>query len=199
MKQQWVQRSKQRALQLRQHRQQGLEEDAKKRRIALVQQKRQPQLNGLPSDWERWETDQVVEIDRLLQAQQPWEVLGLPESATPEQCTRVFRKLSAVVHPDKCAHPLAAEAFKKLCEAQQGWGQNRQDWHAEQLAKAAAAMQREQAEEWERQGGRLKWWGYTDALKQLYIEAEESYWYIHGTEVADWLRMMLQGANGVPK
>ena len=196
VKQQWMQRCKQQAQRLRLRCREEVEAEAKKRRSATVQQKRQPLLHGLPSDWERWDIDQVTEIDRILQARQPWQVLGVPESATPDQCTRVFRKKSITVHPDKCAHPLAADAFKKLCEAQQGWGLNRQEWLAEQAAMAATSLERQRAEEWERQGGRLRWWAFTEMLERLLIEAEESHLYIQGTEAAEWTKLMTQGREG---
>ena len=143
--------------------------------------------------------DQVVEIRRILQAELPWDILGVPQASTPEQCTRVFQKKSAMVHPDKCAHPLATEAFKKLCEAHQGWGLNREEWQAEQLALAAAALDRQRAQEWERQGGRIHWWVHTEGIERLYLEVEEGVLFIRGTEEAEWLKlqlMMHEGSEG---
>lgn len=41
----------------------------------------------------------------------PYERLNLRFTATPEEVRRQYRKLSLMVHPDKCKHPQAAEAF----------------------------------------------------------------------------------------
>ncbi|MEK7668127.1 MAG: DnaJ domain-containing protein, partial [Gemmatimonadota bacterium] len=47
-----------------------------------------------------------------------YQVLGMPESATPEQIKRAYRKLAKKYHPD--ANPndrTAGEKFKELSEA----------------------------------------------------------------------------------
>ncbi|BBN17467.1 DnaJ homolog subfamily C member 8 [Marchantia polymorpha subsp. ruderalis] len=49
----------------------------------------------------------------------PFEHLNLPFTATPEDVRRQYRKLSLLVHPDKCKHPQAKEAFSALAKAQQ--------------------------------------------------------------------------------
>ncbi|KAJ8768125.1 hypothetical protein K2173_021065 [Erythroxylum novogranatense] len=49
----------------------------------------------------------------------PFEYLNLPFEATPEDVKKQYRKLSLLVHPDKCKHPQAKEAFGALAKAQQ--------------------------------------------------------------------------------
>lgn len=49
----------------------------------------------------------------------PFEHLNLPFQATPEDVKRQYRKLSLLIHPDKCKHPKAKEAFSALAKAQQ--------------------------------------------------------------------------------
>eukprot|EP00249_Psilotum_nudum_P017273 c26245_g1_i1 orf=1011-1754(-) len=49
----------------------------------------------------------------------PFEHLNLPFDATPEDVKRQYRKLSLLIHPDKCKHPKAKEAFGALAKAQQ--------------------------------------------------------------------------------
>ncbi|CAM6087700.1 unnamed protein product [Calypogeia fissa] len=57
----------------------------------------------------------------------PFEHLNLPFTATPEDVRRQYRNvhlhllfnLSLLVHPDKCKHPKAKEAFAALAKAQQ--------------------------------------------------------------------------------
>jgi hypothetical protein len=54
----------------------------------------------------------------------PYERLNLRFTATPEEVRRQFRKLSLMVHPDKCGHPQAAEAFDSewaVCACAGGW------------------------------------------------------------------------------
>lgn len=41
----------------------------------------------------------------------PFEKLNLRFDATPEEVRKQYRKLSLLVHPDKCSHPQAASAF----------------------------------------------------------------------------------------
>ncbi len=42
----------------------------------------------------------------------PYEKLGLRFTATPEEVRRQYRKVSLMVHPDKCKHAEAANAFE---------------------------------------------------------------------------------------
>ncbi|XP_050225431.1 uncharacterized protein LOC126674928 [Mercurialis annua] len=49
----------------------------------------------------------------------PFEHLNLPFDATPEEVRKQYRKLSLLVHPDKCKHTQAKEAFASLAKAQQ--------------------------------------------------------------------------------
>lgn len=45
----------------------------------------------------------------------PYERLNLRFTATPEEVRKQYRKLSLMVHPDKCKHEKAAEAFDSEC------------------------------------------------------------------------------------
>ncbi|GAV82164.1 DnaJ domain-containing protein [Cephalotus follicularis] len=49
----------------------------------------------------------------------PYDYLNLPFDASPEDVKKQYRKLSLLVHPDKCKHPQAKEAFGALAKAQQ--------------------------------------------------------------------------------
>ncbi|XP_010247444.1 PREDICTED: dnaJ homolog subfamily C member 8-like isoform X1 [Nelumbo nucifera] len=49
----------------------------------------------------------------------PFEYLNLPFNSTPDDMKKQYRKLSLLVHPDKCKHPQAKEAFAALAKAQQ--------------------------------------------------------------------------------
>ncbi|KAI7741900.1 hypothetical protein M8C21_008882, partial [Ambrosia artemisiifolia] len=48
-----------------------------------------------------------------------FEYLNLPFDSAPEDVKKQYRKLSLLVHPDKCKHPQAKEAFSALAKAQQ--------------------------------------------------------------------------------
>ncbi|KAG6436070.1 hypothetical protein SASPL_100952 [Salvia splendens] len=48
-----------------------------------------------------------------------FEYLNLPFTSSVEDVKRQYRKLSLLVHPDKCKHPQAKEAFGALAKAQQ--------------------------------------------------------------------------------
>ncbi|GLI71078.1 hypothetical protein VaNZ11_015996 [Volvox africanus] len=66
------------------------------------------------------EVDRDNEVNRILWAFKlnPFEKLNLRFDATAEDVKRQYRKLSLMVHPDKCKHPQAATAFDLLGEAQ---------------------------------------------------------------------------------
>ncbi|KAL2932763.1 J domain-containing protein spf31 [Bienertia sinuspersici] len=49
----------------------------------------------------------------------PFEHLNLPFGSSVEDVKKQYRKLSLMVHPDKCKHPQAKEAFGALAKAQQ--------------------------------------------------------------------------------
>ncbi len=65
------------------------------------------------------EVDRDNEVNRILGAFKlnPFEQLGLPYDATQEEAKRQYRKLSLLIHPDKCKHPLATSAFEVLGHA----------------------------------------------------------------------------------
>ncbi|XP_057954947.1 J domain-containing protein spf31 [Malania oleifera] len=48
-----------------------------------------------------------------------FEYLNLPFHSSPDDVKKQYRKLSLLVHPDKCKHPQAKEAFAALAKAQQ--------------------------------------------------------------------------------
>ncbi|MFN2547779.1 MAG: DnaJ domain-containing protein [Myxococcales bacterium] len=47
----------------------------------------------------------------------PYEVLGLPEDATPRQVKRAWRRLARAFHPDLNHESDAAERFREIAEA----------------------------------------------------------------------------------
>ncbi|KAL9258028.1 J domain-containing protein [Drosera capensis] len=67
------------------------------------------------------EVERDNEVVRILSCFKlnPFEYLNLPFSASPEDVRKQYRKLSLLVHPDKCKHPQAKEAFGALAKAQQ--------------------------------------------------------------------------------
>ena len=62
----------------------------------------------------------VARLLRLASAVPPsdaYDVLGLEEGAGAAEVRRAFWRASLLVHPDKCAHPLAKDAFALLSRA----------------------------------------------------------------------------------
>ncbi|CAN1251825.1 DnaJ homolog subfamily C member 8, partial [Linum perenne] len=49
----------------------------------------------------------------------PFEHLKLSFDSSPDDVKKQYRKLSLLVHPDKCKHPKAQEAFGALAKAQE--------------------------------------------------------------------------------
>lgn len=60
--------------------------------------------------------DRDAEVERVLGAFKlnPYEQVGVRFDASPAEVTRAYRKSSLLVHPDKCAHPRAQDAFEVL-------------------------------------------------------------------------------------
>ncbi|CAK9327916.1 unnamed protein product [Citrullus colocynthis] len=67
------------------------------------------------------EVERDNEVARILSCFKlnPFEYLKLPFDASPDEVKRQYRKLSLLVHPDKCKHPQSKEAFAALAKAQQ--------------------------------------------------------------------------------
>ncbi len=60
------------------------------------------------------DVDRNNEVVRILSAFRlnGFEQLGLRFDCTPEDVRTAYRKLSLLVHPDKCSHPQAKDAFE---------------------------------------------------------------------------------------
>ena len=67
------------------------------------------------------EVDRDNEVNRILGAFKlnPFEQMGLRFDTTHEEAKRQYRKISLMIHPDKCKHPLATSAFEVLGNANQ--------------------------------------------------------------------------------
>ncbi|RLN41024.1 hypothetical protein C2845_PM01G09990 [Panicum miliaceum] len=67
------------------------------------------------------ETERDNEVLRILGCFKlnPFEHLKLSFDSSPDEVKKQYRKLSLLVHPDKCKHPQAQEAFAALAKAQQ--------------------------------------------------------------------------------
>ncbi|CAI9277574.1 unnamed protein product [Lactuca saligna] len=67
------------------------------------------------------EVERDNEVARILSCFKlnAFEYLNLPFDSSPEEVKKQYRKLSLLVHPDKCKHPQAKEAFSALAKAQQ--------------------------------------------------------------------------------
>lgn len=67
------------------------------------------------------EVERENEVARILSCFKlnPFEHLNLPFDSSLDDVKRQYRKLSLLVHPDKCKHPQAKDAFGALAKAQQ--------------------------------------------------------------------------------
>ncbi|CAH9115496.1 unnamed protein product [Cuscuta epithymum] len=67
------------------------------------------------------EVERENEVHRILSCFKlnPFEYLNLSFDSSLDDIKRQYRKLSLLVHPDKCKHPQAKEAFGALAKAQQ--------------------------------------------------------------------------------
>ncbi|XP_077224760.1 chaperone DnaJ-domain superfamily protein [Tasmannia lanceolata] len=67
------------------------------------------------------EVERDNEVVRILSCFKlnPFEHLNLSFDSSPDEVKKQYRKLSLMVHPDKCKHPQSKEAFGALAKAQQ--------------------------------------------------------------------------------
>lgn len=67
------------------------------------------------------EVERDNEVGRVLSCFKlnPFEHLNLPFDSNIEDVKKQYRKISLMIHPDKCKHPQAKEAFAALAKAQQ--------------------------------------------------------------------------------
>ncbi|KAL3850249.1 hypothetical protein ACJIZ3_012131 [Penstemon smallii] len=67
------------------------------------------------------EVERDNEVNRILSCFKlnAFEYLNLPFGSSIDEVKKQYRKLSLLVHPDKCKHPQAKEAFGALAKAQQ--------------------------------------------------------------------------------
>ncbi|KAL5799382.1 hypothetical protein ACOSQ3_032428 [Xanthoceras sorbifolium] len=65
------------------------------------------------------EAERFEEVTRIMGAEVdfPYDVLGVNEKMTADNIKKRYWKLSLLVHPDKCPHPQAHQAFIKLNKA----------------------------------------------------------------------------------
>jgi len=65
------------------------------------------------------DVDRENEVMRILGAFKlnPYEMLNLRFDVDPKDIPRAYRKVSLAVHPDKCTHPKASDAFETLGQA----------------------------------------------------------------------------------
>lgn len=61
----------------------------------------------------------VDPCDRILGAKTLYEVLEVEKDCSGDQIKRSYRKIAIQVHPDRCKHPKATEAFQKVAHAYQ--------------------------------------------------------------------------------
>ena len=103
-----------------------------------------PPGSSAPRRGARTATSDVItymEVDRILRATSHFETLGLAEGVAVDVAkvrTR-YQRLVMLVHPDKCTHPRAREAFEKVTTAQKMVGTSQQQQHkaASYVAKEA--------------------------------------------------------------
>ena len=180
----------------------------RKQRLGLVQAKRKLQvvadagaacnmeeelLGAIATD--KLTKEQAQAIEQILKAQRPWEALGVEEQAGKCACCKEYRKLSLLVHPDKCHHALAQEASAKLQDAHM-WAQDREAWEEEKQRKEEATARQQNVAEVQRQwllsGAALRAEQQAEELQRYQMELQ---WAIelevYGMEMEEYERLLL--------
>ncbi|XP_054786690.1 uncharacterized protein LOC129292962 [Prosopis cineraria] len=65
------------------------------------------------------EAERFEEVTRIMEAEadSPYDVLGVNHNMSGDNIKKRYWKMSLLVHPDKCSHPLAHQAFIKINKA----------------------------------------------------------------------------------
>ncbi|NXH46122.1 DJC27 protein, partial [Dicaeum eximium] len=58
--------------------------------------------------------EQADAIRRIRSSKDSWDMLGLKPGASRDEVSRAYRRLAALLHPDKCPAPGGEDAFKAL-------------------------------------------------------------------------------------
>ena len=117
-------------------------------------------------------TEQERAIARVLAYEAPLGVLNVACTESQQDCVRAYRALSLLLHPDKCSHPRAQEAFAKLGDTQT-WAVDRQAWEGQQRERQTQQLMSEMATHWFAQGGAVRRWEGEEAIDRTLGLAEE--------------------------
>ena len=80
---------------------------------------------------------------------------------------------SLLLHPDKCSHPKAVEAFKKLQGAQE-WARDKMAWDRMKVEEEMQARRRWAYHKYIKSGGPLKAWCEQELSHREEVTAEEN-------------------------
>ena len=144
--------------------------------------------------------EQAKVMAQVLLGATPWESLGVDHTATEQECTTNFRKISRWIHPDKCTHPKAAETFKKLAEAHE-WSKDKVQWEAKQAQSAARKQwvdsQMQAWNLWVATGGNVFSIQTDEALWREACSAEETLELIWLHESHEWDKVTIESRAGM--
>jgi hypothetical protein len=129
--------------------------------------------------------EQCRALARALSCKTPWGILRVSQTATERGCVAAYRSLPILLHPDKCTHPRAAEAFKKLGDAH-AWVEDREAWEAQRLQEWKSQMLTNQYAVWLSGSGPLKLHMAEEQLERGKHQVDEGLWRLFLEEERDW-------------
>lgn len=56
-------------------------------------------------------------IERVLGTEDPYQILNVPRNINEVEIDKAYKKLCLILHPDRCKHQKAEQAFKKILNA----------------------------------------------------------------------------------
>jgi hypothetical protein len=125
-----------------------------------------------------WEQHKVVEW--VLAQRAPWRVLGLSQFATSEQ--GVAASVSIFIHPDKCVHPQANDAFVMLTDAV-AWGQDREGWKKRKVDSELGTKLKEKKEK----GGAVRIHQNEEQVEREKVVEDEDITWMWMEEGMEWV------------
>ena len=96
--------------------QKQLDLEEKDKRLGSAPPTKEQKRRGATPEQTKQEQTRIITM--VLGTKDPYKRLQLPVSAPDVQAIRkAYNKLALLVHPDKCTHPMAGEAFNAICQA----------------------------------------------------------------------------------
>ena len=135
-------------------------------------------------------------VEWVLAQRAPWRVLGLSQFATGEQGVAAYRNLSLFLHPDKCVHPQANDAFVKLTDAV-AWAQDREGWKKRKVDAEQGTKRLLKEKTWKEKGGAVRIHHNEEQVEREKVVEDEDVTWLWMEEGMEWVWLSVLWAQAI--